>query len=478
MASRGKKQGMRIQIINTNRERSPQTLIPLGACCVASAAESAGHEVHFTDLCFSRQPVADTESAVKRVRPDVIGLSVRNLDNSDFMSPRTYLTEIREIVNACRKSSEAEIVLGGAAVSEAPADVARHLGCRLAVAGEGELSFPKLLHAIEHGDDPRAVPGVASPDQEVQALIPIADLSILPDPQPARWVDLRRYAGSDASLPVQTKRGCAFKCAYCCYPLLEGHAWRLREPGWVAEQVGQARKAGLRGVEFVDSVFGFPEEHALACCEKIAQATQPPIPLTTLELNPLACSPELAYAMNAAGFSAVGITAESGSDTMLSSLGKGFAIDDLCRARDNLRQLHAKKMWIFMLGGPGETEKTVQETAGFIESLPHTDLVFVTYGIRVLPQTALRQTLVDEGHVASDDDLVAPTFFHSPHISPERASRILAECSFPDSSMATITDCSHPLAPVLQRMAAALGMKPPYWRNLPIINRARRILHV
>jgi len=89
--------------------------------------------------------------------------------------------------------------------------------------------------------------------------------------------------------------------------------------------------------------------------------------------------------MNAAGFTAVGITVESGSDTMLDSLNKGFMTEDIWRARGNLSRLNARKMWIFMLGGPGETEKTVRETAAFIESLPHSDLVMVTHGIRVLP---------------------------------------------------------------------------------------------
>jgi anaerobic magnesium-protoporphyrin IX monomethyl ester cyclase len=472
---------MRIQIINTNRERSPQTLIPLGACCVASAAELAGHEVHFTDLCFSRRPVPDTQSAVRAIGPDVIGLSIRNLDNCDYAAPRSYLPEIELIVDACRKNSGAEIVLGGAAVSEAPAQVARRLGCRLAVAGEGELSFPSLLESIQRGDDPHDVPGVASADQSA-AVHPVraADLASLPDPQPARWLDLRRYAAYDASLPVQTKRGCALSCSYCCYPLLEGHAWRLRDPQWVSEQVSTARKIGLRGAEFIDSVFGLPQGHAIACCEAVTRTvgSGSPLPLTTLEFNPLASSPELVDAMNAAGFSAVGITAESGSDTMLSSLGKGFTTDDLSRARDKLRGLRAKKMWIFMLGGPGETEKTVRETVDFIESLPHSDLVLVTHGIRILPQTALRQELVDEGYIDADDDLVEPTFYYSPHIAPERASQILAESSFPQSNMVTLTDCGHPLAPALQRLATAFGMQPPYWRGLPAINRARRLLRL
>lgn len=474
---------MRVQIINTNSERSPQTLIPLGACCVASAAEAAGHEVHFTDLCFSSQPTVDTETAVKAIEPDVIGLSIRNLDNSDYMSPRGYLPGTRRIVEACRRASDAEIVIGGPAVSQAPVEVARYLGCRLAVAGEGERAFPALLSAIEKGANPTAIPGVFSAESGTGSyakLAPISDFASLPDPEPAGWLDLGMYARYDASLPVQTKRGCAFSCNYCCYPLLEGPAWRLREPEWVAGQVAEARRVHMRGVEFVDSVFGLPQDHAVACCEEIERTTKTHsrVPLSTLELNPIGCSPDLVAAMNAAGFSAVGVTAESGSDKMLGVLGKSYTRDDLCRARDSLRGLRAKKMWIFMLGGPGETEDTVRETAGFIGSLPHTDLVTVTHGIRILPQTTLQERLMRDGSIDSSYDLVQPTFYYSPHITPQQASRILMESSFPWSNMITLTDCGHALAPKLQRIASALGLQPPYWRNLPAINRARRFLHV
>ncbi len=470
---------MKVLLASTNRVRSPQTLVPLGVCYVASAAESAGHDVHLLDLCFSRQPVTDVEAEVRRIQPDIIGLSVRNLDNCDSLRPNSYLPEARQIVDACRRNSGAEIVLGGPAVSESPREVARHLGCKFAVMGEGEIAFPRLLQAIEHGEDLNSVPGIIVADETGDIAHPNSpvDLMTLSDPRPDRWLDLQTYAASDASLPVQTKRGCPFSCNYCSCPLLEGATFRLREPEWVVEQAAAAKTAGMRGVEFVDSVFGFPQEHSIACVEAIGHAGLG-IPMSTLELNPLACTGELADAMDAVEFSVVGITAESASDAVLDRLNKGFMSDDLRRAERNLRRLRARKLWIFMFGGPGETEKTVRETAGFIESLPHTDLVLITHGIRVLPMTALRDELVDEGLIGQDDKLLEPRFYYSPHVTPRRANEILAESSFPRNNMVTLTDCAHPLAPVLQRLAAMLGMRPPYWRGLPVINRARRLLRI
>jgi hypothetical protein len=47
---------MNILIINTNRTREPFSLIPIGACIVAEAAEHAGHKVRLLDLMFCKEP--------------------------------------------------------------------------------------------------------------------------------------------------------------------------------------------------------------------------------------------------------------------------------------------------------------------------------------------------------------------------------------------------------------------------------------
>jgi anaerobic magnesium-protoporphyrin IX monomethyl ester cyclase len=477
--SSGSEFEMKILLVSTNRERSPQTIVPLGVCCVASAAEAAGHEITLLDLCFERDPTRAMTAAARSLGPDVVGFSIRNFDNCDYTSPRSYLPEIAEVVGACREACGAKIVLGGSAVSQAPEALLRTLGGDVAVVGEGEEAFPALLRALESGSDVAAVPGVVVGEcSSPSRCLPEASLAAVPDPNPSRWLDLRRYRAHDAALPVQTKRGCMFDCAYCAYPLLEGREWRLREPEWVAEQVAEAPKAGLRSVDFVDSVFGLPRDHAIACCEAIARRTQGRLPLSTMDLNPLGCSSDLVQAMNAAGFSAVGISAESGSDAMLASLRKGFASDDLRRAAANVRALDAARLWVFMLGGPAETEATVRETARFIGELSHSDLVMVTHGLRVLPGTALRARLVDEGTLEPDVDLSQPVFYHSPHVTPERSAAILRECGFPPCNVVTLTDGGHRLAPMVQRVASMLGVRPPFWRYLPAINRARRLLRV
>jgi len=472
---------MKVLIINGNREQTPQTLIPVGACGIGSAAHAAGYETHFLDLTFSHRPVSAVRATIQRLQPDIIGLSIRNLDNCDAVTPHSYLPEMRALADTCRRFSPALLVLGGAAVSLAPAPILRYLGGDYAVIGEGERAFIALLHAIERRDDPARLPGIlANRDAESADLTgaPLENaLCSLPDVDFTQWLSLRRYRTADAAYPIQTKRGCRFQCGYCRYPYLEGHQWRLRDPAWVAEEAARATASGLRVIEFIDSVFGLPTAHAIACCEAI-QRLPGANALSAMELNPCACVPELMHAMNAAGFSSIAVTAESGSDAMLAQMEKGFNRLDLERAARVLQALQAQKLWIFLIGAPGECEVTVRETAQFIAALPHTDLVYVAFGVRILPGTALRQTLVARGELDADNELLWPAFYHSPDIDPLRARNILLDSGFPAVRFVSLHDSVHRLLPVVQRVMARLGISPPYWRHLPWLNRARRLLHV
>lgn len=73
---------MRVLLINSNQCTSPLPVIPCGLCSVASATEQAGHQVSVLDLCFSQHASRSLQLALSRFQPDLVGVSVRNLDNA------------------------------------------------------------------------------------------------------------------------------------------------------------------------------------------------------------------------------------------------------------------------------------------------------------------------------------------------------------------------------------------------------------
>ena len=68
-------------------------------------------------------------------------------------------------------------------------------------------------------------------------------------------------------------------------------------------------------------------------------------------------------------------------------------------------------MGFLMLGGPGETKDTVEESLAFAELLDP-DAMKVTTGIRIYPHTPLHQLALSEGVVSSEDDLLFPKFYY------------------------------------------------------------------
>jgi hypothetical protein len=79
---------LRILLINTNRKVDLLAAPPLGLCYVASATQAAGHDVHVLDLCFSGNSVrSEIEQVVRSFEPEVVGLSIRNIDNVNMLHP-------------------------------------------------------------------------------------------------------------------------------------------------------------------------------------------------------------------------------------------------------------------------------------------------------------------------------------------------------------------------------------------------------
>src|SRR5436190_254100 len=115
-AEKKRKGGARVLLVSTNRERQPYPVVPNGLACVASALDAAGYHVEFLDLCFAKDPVGTAREASQRFAPDIIGVSVRNIDNSDAIALRHYTPEARDILRELRASApKAKIIAGGAA---------------------------------------------------------------------------------------------------------------------------------------------------------------------------------------------------------------------------------------------------------------------------------------------------------------------------------------------------------------------------
>ena len=135
---------------------------------------------------------------------------------------------------------------------------------------------------------------------------------------------------------------------------------------------------------------------------------------------------------------------------------------DILKAARLRKRCNFAWFWVFLLGGPGETEETALETLHFIEEhVPRTDLVFVQIGVRLYPKTALHGRAIEEGVVTPDQSLLPPTWYLSDQVAPERLKVLISEHIARNPNTSTAKDAYNPLIPVFNRVAGALGMTGP-----------------
>jgi radical SAM superfamily enzyme YgiQ (UPF0313 family) len=469
---------MNVLIICTNQNVFPMPVMPIGACMVAEAAERAGHRVSVLDLMFERDPARAIASVLRRSKPDVIGLSVRNIDNNDMREPAFFLPGLLPFIKTIRSSTEAPIVIGGAALTVMPEEILRFTGIPLAVLGDGEVTFPLLLERLSRGEPFDDLAGIAVlAGGEFRANSPASAGSSIdcmtPDYQ--RWIDVRSYRSQLSTAPLQTKLGCQFHCSYCTYRKIEGKTYRFSDPRQVAESAVRLVSSGLRDIEFVDSVFNAPYDHAMAVCDALARSKSR-ARFQSLELNPLYFDDALLTAMEQAGFVGIGLTVESASDEVLQGLRKGFTARHVHAAAEIVRRHHLPCVWIFLLGGPGETQETVRETLRFAgTAIRPQDVAFFNIGIRIYPGTELESIARRQGVLTLPAaKMLGPVFYESPEVDFEWITQQVKNAMNCHMNFMGVDSIGHSFLPTIHRLGYWLGLKSPLWKHTRLIRRGLR----
>jgi radical SAM superfamily enzyme YgiQ (UPF0313 family) len=472
---------MDILVIATNRNSVPSPVMPAGACIVAEAAERAGHAVRVLDLMFARDPMAALESELRSSRPDVVGLSIRNIDGNDMQNPVLYARELLPLIRAVRGTTDAEVILGGPAVAVMPEELMRYTGVHLAVPGHGDVVFPELLENLPNKETLKKTPGIAWIEDGVFKRNPLS-CHLAPGfkaPDFKRWIDTKAYLSRLSTVPVQTKLGCNFRCVYCTYRNIEGHSYRCLEPGSVVEAVRGLVSQGLRDLEFVDNVFNSPYAHAMDICEELARA-RTGARFHSMELNPYSMDDTLVTAMERAGFASMAISAESASDDVLKGLQKGFSSEDVHRTAEVVSRHSLPCLWIFLLGGPGETEASVRETLRFAEhSIRPGDAAFFNVGVRIYPGTELETLAREQGLLSlSPGEMLEPVFYISPEVGFEWMLREVRASVDTHMNFMDLNPVGMGILPTLNRVSYRLGIGSPLWRYTRQIRRGLRLLGI
>ncbi|MDQ7784557.1 MAG: radical SAM protein [Desulfomonilaceae bacterium] len=472
---------MRILLINTNRKVDFLAAPPLGICYVAGAAEEAGHEVKVLDLCFAGAKIRRIlRSTIASFDPQVVGLSVRNIDNVNMLHPVEYLHEIEEIRELVGRSSTAPVVVGGSGAGLMPERVFTRLQADYIVVSDGEVSFVRLLSAIERGESPKGIPGVGlTVDGRFHLTPPELYDFRGKTPDLGRWVDTRPYQQIGSSYNIQTKRGCRQQCIYCTYnQSLEGSTLRLRSPLEVVDEIEEALdKYRPETFEFVDSVFNDPLEHSIEILEEIIRRPWR-ANFTAMGVHPRNLDDAYLDLMWRAGFRSFMVTPESASEKMLRSYRKGFTARHVVKAAEAINKTAFATWWFFMIGGPGEDNETLQESLDFAlrylqkNGGPATHVAHYFVGVRLYPGTRLWDMALKQGFIDEQCDPLKNLWYVSEDLDLDRAVEQMTRAA---SICPEIYLGFDERILVFSKAAAIFfkmfGFPKPYWKYFTPVNR-------
>ena len=405
----------KVFLLSTNISTEPYPVYPLGMAIIAGALVATGHEVLQYDFLVAGESEQALAEAVTGFSPDVVCLSLRNIDNVDSfaMEDTWYLAHAKELLGVVRTNSSAPIVVGGSAFTIMPEAIIDYIGAEYGVVGEGEQIVCSIVENLALGREvPRLSDGQSIPLTVEQMISPLYDRDLI-----------RYYQEESGQINLQTKRGCPHQCVYCTYPSLEGNRFRPQNFAAVIDDIEKVqRDFGINSFFFTDSVFNDAQGHYLHFCEELARRD---LGITwTGFFRPQGLGREELQLMKRAGLYAAELGTDAGCDTTLNGLQKGFTFADVLAVNEACIAEKIPAAHYVMFGGPDETHATVHEGLKNIEHID-TNVVFAFSGIRILPGTELHQRAIAEKVVTADNSLLMPAYYFSPQIEVEKMNEMI-----------------------------------------------------
>lgn len=452
------------------REWSYPNIMPLGHGYVGAVAAMDGHRVHVLDLnAERREPVKGDpaefelwiakriEEYLSRLRPDVIGLG----------GIITQYKRLKDMAAVCKAvHPDVPIVLGGGIASSMPEFMLQRMPIDIVVQEEGEVTFSEVLYRLETNQSMEGVPAVAYREPAVggftirnnglrPSLQPYgAGLDAVPWPMRSKWPEEEIYKHNPVghlnwktkwtggastepnlySLTMLASRGCPYAVKACdyCYAAYLGQTYRLRSPKDIVDEMEACQlEYGASYIHFLDDLMMTDYRWAIRFCDELRdRRDKTGFEITwggTCRTNIIADDvirarkegrPHMLELAQAVGMRQAGYGVESASPTILKAIDKsGQTLEKMEIAVNETRRVLGYADCSFMVGSPGETRETVQETVDFCRKVGLKPEVF--FFTTAYPATSFWQLALDKGLIRkavtgqtgpADDDMIEQYF--------------------------------------------------------------------
>jgi anaerobic magnesium-protoporphyrin IX monomethyl ester cyclase len=347
---------------------------PLGVFYLAAYLRQHGHQVEVIDGEANNLDAKDIVARAAEFQPGLVGIS------STTVAFHRGL-EVAEAIKACRP--ELPIVLGGPHASSNARHAMSFPAFDFAVLGEGEATLEELAETLTAGGDFSAVQGLVF-RQAGQLVInpsrpPLVDLDSLPFPAYDLIPNLAAYAPPPCNYKkrpvanVITSRGCPNSCTFCDRSVFGKHL-RQRSAANIAAEIEKLHRTyGVREIAFVDDTFTIRPQRMRELFILLAEKGIS-FPWTCMSRINTVDRDTLQF-MRASGCWHVSFGIESGNEDILRRIKKNISLDQIRRVVAWCGELGIRTKGFFMIGHPGETRETIEQTIQFGLDLPLDDVV-------------------------------------------------------------------------------------------------------
>ncbi len=349
------------------------TFPPISLAMLATALLKSGIEVVLLDAAGEG---LELEEVKKRAK---------DFDFCVMLTSSMTINEDSEILDELKKDNPklVTIVFGGHVTAEPKSSLAR-AGIDIVVRREAEYIIRDLILAFQNNGDWKKIKGVSYMDNgqyfENELYPLIENLDELPIPDRSLLSSKIDYFNPLVKrMPYTTMfttRGCPGLCTFCSSPTFYGRSIRYMSSKRVLDEIKECVRLGYREIFFRDEIFTASKERVMKICEGILSEKLNISWVCSSRVNTI--DKEMMQAMKKAGCHMVRFGVESGVQELLNNVKKGIKIEDTKKvfqwARETGMDTHAH----MMIGIPGETRETLEQTMRFLKEICPTT---VTFGI-------------------------------------------------------------------------------------------------
>lgn len=376
---------------------------PIWLAYAAGVLEQEGHQVALVDAPARGLDRPAVLARAAELAPDLIVV--------DTSTPSIY--NDAAIAGALKEQHpQAFVVLVGTHVSALPED-SLALDARIDAVARREYDWilRDVARALAAGQDPRTVAGLSfrngdgtvaqNPDYAL-----IQDLDTLPFAGQVyrRHLRIEDYFYAITRYPVIsviTGRGCPHGCAFCVYPqTMHGRGYRLRSVESVLEEFRYIARElpQVREIFIEDDTLTVDRARCHALCQALSAAG---LGLTWTANARADVDYETLVLMKQAGCRLLCVGFESGAQPVLDQMGKRITLERMLQFSQDARRAGILVHGCFIVGHPGDTWETVQQTLRWAKKLNPDTVQF--YPLMVYPGTRAYRWVEEQGYLTTTD---------------------------------------------------------------------------